>query len=210
MEFDREQEQMNAITHWIGLALGIVAVPILILAAYKSPISTNGEILGLILYGLGFLMVFAFSALYHHFSEGRLKNRLERWDHIGINFMIAGTYTPFVLAYANPASAWWLLSVIWGLAALGSVFNSIFPDKFRLLSVIIYVGMGLIIVLAPESFKSAIPSEQMQWIIAGAAVYIAGLIFYLWSFIYHHHALWHLFVLGGAICHYFGILGIFI
>jgi len=209
MKFSREQEKFNAITHFMGVALGLVALPFLILTAYRTPKSTNEEIIGLFFYGLGFLMVFAFSGLYHYYSDGKVKNRLERWDHVGINFMIAGTYTPFVIAYADPTSAWWLLSVIWGLAAFGSVFNSIFPDRFRILSMLIYVGMGLIILLAPDSFKSAIPSEQVHWIIAGAAVYILGLIFYVWTFFYQHHAVWHLFVLGGAVCHYFGILGMF-
>lgn len=210
MEFTREQEKINALVHFIGLGIGVVAVPILITVVFLAPYSTDWDLLGALVYGMGFIMVFTFSALYHHFHQPGLKNRLEIWDHIAIYFMIAGTYTPFILAYAAPEDRVGMLVICWGLALVGSIMKIFFTGKFRIFSMLIYVAMGLIIVAAPESFKSAIPSAQTGWILAGALVYLAGLVFYLGSFFRHHHAVWHLFVLGGALCHYVGIFKMFI
>lgn len=210
MEFSRGQERANAWVHFVGIAIGAVAVPLLIYLVIRAPSTSVWEVFGAALYGLGFMMVFTFSSLYHSFSNPRIKASLEIWDHIAIYFMIAGTYTPFAMAYAEWKDRALILTVIWSIALAGSVLKIFFTGRFRILSMLIYVVMGLLIVAAPESFKSSIPSAQLSWIIAGAVTYIAGLIFYLGAFFRHHHAVWHLFVLGGAICHYIGILKIFL
>ncbi len=210
MEFSREQEKINALVHFIGLGIGIVAVPSLVAVVFFSPFATQWDLFGTLIYGIGFLMVFTFSALYHHYSSPKLKDRLEIWDHIAIYFMIAGTYTPFILTYADPEIRIGMLAINWGLAITGSIFKIFFTGKFRIVSMLIYVAMGLMIVAAPDAFISAIPDAQAAWILAGALVYVVGLVFYLGSFFRHHHAVWHFFVLAGALCHYVGILKMFI
>lgn len=207
-EFNQEQERVNANTHFVALGFGIVLIPLLIVLAAKSPEVNSTEFLSIILYGTGFLMVFTFSALYHKFSHPKKKRLMEKLDHIGINFMIAGTYSPFVMVYAPPHEKWWLLSIIWVLASAGSIFNSIYPDKYRIISMLFYVGMGLTVFFSPAEFREAIPDFQMNWLIAGAGVYILGLIFYLRAFFKHHHAVWHLFVLCGALCHFIAVASI--
>ena len=210
MEFTREQESINALIHFIGLGIGVVAVPFLIVSVFLAPYSTDWDLFGASVYGLGFIMVFTFSSLYHHFRQPKHKNRLEIWDHIAIYIMIAGTYTPFILAYAVSEERFVMLGVVWSLAIVGSVLKIFFTGRFRIFSMLIYVAMGLMILAAPASFKAAIPAEQASWILAGVLVYMAGLIFYLCSFFRHHHAVWHFFVLGGALCHYVGIFKMFI
>jgi hemolysin III len=155
-------------------------------------------------------MVFTFSALYHYHSAPALKDRFEIWDHIGIYFMIAGTYTPFIIAYADQEDRILLLFGVWALAVIGSVFKYFFPARFRILSMLLYVVLGLLWFLAPASFKENVPTVQFYWILAGAIVYCSGLFFYVKASFKHHHAVWHLFVLVGACCHYVGVITMFV
>jgi len=207
-EFSPDEERLNAYTHFFALALGMVLVPILISIAVNSTNISATETASIVIYGLGFLMVFTFSALYHRISHPKRKRLMEKLDHFGINFMIAGTYTPFVMIYAPVQDKLWLLIMIWGLATAGATFNALFPDRYRIVSMLFYVAMGLTIFFSPDEFQVAIPAFQINWLIAGAAVYIAGLIFYIRPLFKHHHAVWHLFVLGGAICHFIAIVRI--
>jgi hemolysin III len=207
-EFTPEQERVNANTHFLALGLGLILIPILVVVAATNPEVSREEFVSILIYGAGFLLVFCFSALYHRFSNPKRKRLMEKLDHIGINFMIAGTYTPFVMAYAPPGQKWWLLSIIWSLASAGSIFNSIYPDRFRIVSMLFYIAMGLTVFYSPAEFQRAIPEFQMSWLTAGAVIYISGLAFYLRAFFKHHHAIWHVFVLGGALCHFVAIAGI--
>jgi len=113
------------------------------------------------------------------------------------------------LAYANPEDAKLMLWILWGLAFAGTVFKVFFTGKFRLVSTLIYLAMGWMVVFAPDSFSENLPQEQFYWIAAGGACYTIGAVFYLVKKIPFHHAIWHVFVLGGAFCHYLGILKIF-
>ncbi len=209
-EFSREQERVHANSHFVAAGIGLIAIPVLVVVAAMSPTSGTADLLGVLVYGLGFILVFTFSALYHYFTRPKMKHRFEIWDHIGIYFMIAGTYTPLIVAFAEREDQVWMLTGIWSLAAVGSVFKLFFPSRFRILSMLVYVVMGLLWFVAPRSFIESIPALQFNWIVAGAVVYLSGLLFYLWAFFKYHHAVWHLFVLGGAACHYVGILGIFL
>ncbi len=208
--FTPVQEKLNAGTHFLGLLIGLIAIPILLFFVISSPVSTVVDLAGTMVYGLGFIMVFAFSALYHHHTEPKLKYRFEIWDHFGIYFMIAGSYTPFILAYAKGSEQIALLIAIWIFAIMGSIFKFFFPDRFRIVSMLIYIAMGLLIVASPQDFKDALPAELVWWLAAGAVFYITGLIFYLWAIFKHHHAVWHCFVLAGACCHYMAVLKIYL
>lgn len=207
--FDAEQEYWNTRTHALGAVIAVFAAPALFTAAYLANHTPIAEYVGLAVYSFGFIMVFSFSALYHYFESPRRKDAMEIWDHFGIYFMISGTYTPFVLRYADAKDALWLLTTIWGIAAVGTIFKAIFPARFRIASMLLYVALGLVIILAPSSFKAGIPDDILVWIVAGACCYIFGLIFYIWAPFRHHHAVWHLFVLAGAIAHYIGIITIY-
>ncbi len=207
--FTPEQERFNANTHFAGMAFGILALPVLLYVVYNAPATVFSDVLGAVTYGIVVIMVFAFSALYHFFSTPKLKDRMEIWDHVGIYCMIAGSYTPFILAYAEKSDQALMLGTVWGFALIGSVFKYFYPARFRILSMMIYVVMGVLIIIAPQSFKDALPPLQLWLIVGGALVYLVGLVFYVWAMFEHHHAVWHIFVFGGAVTHYIAVIFIF-
>jgi hemolysin III len=208
-DYAPNHEKANIITHLFGFLFGLVALPFLVAAISKSGESTSGDVAGGIVYGIGFLMVFGFSTLYHAQKESKPRMLMKIWDHISIYYLIAGTYTPFLLAYAELADAKLMLWILWGLAFAGTVFKVFFTGKFRVVSTLIYLAMGWVVVFAPNSFSENLPQEQFYWIAAGGACYTIGAVFYLVKKIPFHHAIWHVFVLGGAISHFIGIMKIF-
>jgi hemolysin III len=203
-EYTGAHERANTLTHLAGFLFGLVAFPLLvqhILSGDARPLDP----IGAVVYGIGFLMVFGFSSLYHYHHEPARKRLMKIWDHISIYFLIAGTYTPLLLHYATTEVQTWMLGVLWGLTAFGTVFKIFFTGRFRLISTAVYVAMGWLIVLAPASFRQAIPDEQVLWIIIGGACYTIGVVFYLVEKIPFNHTIWHVFVLGGAISHFMGV-----
>lgn len=197
-------EIANSITHGIGILFGVAALPVLsALAATKNH---TIAVVGAAVYGFSFLLVFTFSTLYHAFQNPRVKKVLNIFDHISIYFLIAGTYTPFLLNYMMNATGITLLSVLWGLTILGIVFKLFFTGRFNYLSTAIYIGMGWILLFGGRSFFAAIPWPVLTMIIIGGVLYTVGTIFYLWEKLYYHHVIWHLFVLAAAICHYVAVL----
>ncbi|MCE2495112.1 MAG: hemolysin III family protein [Flavobacteriales bacterium] len=207
-EYSGAHERANTVTHFLGFLFGLVTFPLLV----RHILIEGGrpyDPIGAVVYGIGFLMVFGFSSLYHFHKEPKKKRLMKIWDHISIYFLIAGTYTPFLLHYATPRVQWNMLAVLWGLTALGTVFKVFFTGRFRLVSTGIYLAMGWLIILAPTSFRAALPDEQVQWIFIGGAFYTLGTIFYLIERIPFNHAIWHVFVLGGAVSHFIGIWKIF-
>jgi len=208
-DYSLQHERANILTHALGFLFGLGGLPILVAAIQESAETTAGDVAGGVVYGIGFLMVFGFSTLYHAQKNTKPRKLMKIWDHISIYYLIAGTYTPFLLAYADPPDAKTMLWILWSLAFAGTVFKIFFTGKFRLVSTMIYLAMGWLVVLAPGSFREALPDEQFFWIAAGGVSYTVGVLFYLVRVIPYHHAIWHLFVLGGAVCHYIGIFRIF-
>jgi hemolysin III len=199
-----QQELVNSIIHGFGIIFGIVSIPILIAFAIKSN-NTNG-IIGAAIYGFCFLQLFTFSTLYHGFQHQQVKRVLEILDHISIYFLIAGTYTPFLLIYLNNTFGITLLVVLWSLTALGIIFKIFFTGRWNIISTIVYVAMGCIMVVGGRTFFIEIPVDVMTMILIGGALYLLGVIFYLWEKYPYNHALWHFFVLAAAVCHYVAIL----
>jgi len=131
---------------------------------------------------------------------------LEILDHISIYFLIAGTYTPFLLIYLRNSFGIILLSVLWGLTILGIFFKVFFTGRFSLVSTIIYVLMGWIFFVGGKRFFNAMPRDVLIFIIIGGCLYTIGIIFYMWKGYGWHHAIWHFFVLAAAVCHYVAVL----
>lgn len=202
-------ERANVITHAAGFLFGLAALPVLISAVAQSPSTTTFDVVGSLAYSIGFLMVFGFSSLYHYAADLRRKGAFKMWDHISIYYLIAGTYTPVIIAFAESEVKQWMLVIIWGLAGAGTLFKLFFTGKFRLVSTAIYLAMGWMVVAAPASFQEAVPGDQIFWIGVGGVFYTIGVVFYLVKSIPYHHAIWHLFVLGGAVSHYICIWKIF-
>jgi hemolysin III len=199
-----KKELANSIVHGFGIIFGIVSIPILIAFAIKS--NNIVGIIGAAIYGFCFLQLFTFSTLYHGFQNVQAKRIFEILDHISIYFLIAGTYTPFLLMYLDTPFGVTLLSVLWGLTALGIIFKILFLGRWKIFSTLIYIAMGFIMVVGGRTFFESIPSNILTMILIGCALYLIGVIFYLWDKYPYNHAIWHFFVLAAAICHYVAIL----
>jgi len=202
--FNLKQELVHSIIHAFGIMFGIISIPILTALAAKN--ANVPGIVGASIYGFSFLMLFTFSTLYHGFQQPQVKRVLEIFDHISIYFLIAGTYTPFLLIYLNNSFGITLLSVLWGLTLLGIFFKVFFTGRFEILSVIIYILMGWILVVGGKRFFTALPTNVLIFIAIGGGLYSIGIIFYVWQKYRWHHALWHFFVLSAAVCHYVAVL----
>ena len=199
-----KKELVNSIVHGFGIIFGIVSIPILIAFAVKS--DNISGVIGAAIYGFCFLQLFTFSTLYHGFQNVQAKRIFEILDHISIYFLIAGTYTPFLLMYLETPFGVTLLSVLWGLTALGIIFKILFLGRWKIFSTLIYIAMGCIMVVGGRTFFESIPSNILTMILIGCALYLIGVIFYLWDKYPYNHAVWHFFVLAAAICHYVAIL----
>lgn len=199
-----KEELANSLTHGFGVLFGIVAVPILIaLATFEGNVP---GLVGAAVFGFSFLMVYGFSTLYHSVGYPPLKRVLRIMDHISIYFLIAGSYTPFILTYMLDTTGITLLSVLWGMTLLGIGFKVWFTGRFDKLSVIIYLVMGWLLVVVAKRFFAVVPGEVGIMLVAGGLSYSLGVIFYRWKRLPYHHAIWHLFVLGGSVCHYVAVL----
>jgi len=203
-EMRLKQELVNSIMHGFGILFGIISIPILITFSAKGD-NING-IIGSSIYGFCFLMVFTFSTLYHGFQHEKVKRALKILDHISIYYLIAGTYTPLILIYNNNSFGIPLLCVLWGLTVLGTVFKIFYCGRWEIISTAIYLLMGWSMLAGGKSFFESMPPAVLQMVVAGGIIYSLGVIFYLWDRYFYSHALWHLFVLAAAICHYVAIL----
>ena len=197
-------EMVNSIIHGIGVLFGVACIPLLTALAAKS--NNIPAIVGASVYGFCFMMLFTFSTLYHGFQQPTAKQAFKVLDHISIYFLIAGTYTPFILNFMFNTTGIVMLWILWGLTFLGIFFKIFFVNRFNIFSTVIYVLMGWIMVWGGNSFFSSMPRAVITLIAVGAGLYMAGITFYLWQKWKWHHAIWHLFVLAAAICHYVAVL----
>ena len=202
-ELEVREELFNAITHAIGIVFGIICIPILIVTAINH--SGTSILAGISIYGFSFLMVFTFSTLFHWTRHRKKKDILRILDHISIYFLIAGTYTPFILIFVNNAYGLTLLSVLWTLTLLGTIYKTFFTGKFEIISTLIYLIMGWMLLTGANAFFAKMPFSVMVLIICGGCLYTIGVFFYLWRWFAYHHGIWHLFVLSASICHYTAI-----
>jgi hemolysin III len=197
---DHKEEKINVLTHFPGILFGLTAMPILIgYALYHANLDIAA---GIIVYAICFLLVFTASTLFHLQNSGRLRMLLKKLDHISIYFMIAGTYTPFILIYVNNEFGMKLLVVLWSLSLLGTVFKIFFTGKMEILSVLIYLCMGWMCLTGAEEFFGGMPLAVKALVIFGGMLYSIGVVFYVWRLHAYHHAIWHIFLLIEAICHF--------
>jgi len=198
------KETINALMHLIGIIFCIASIPVL--SAIGASTGNIPGIIGATIYAFSFLMVFTFSSLYHGIQNEYVKNILHTCDHISIYFLIAGTYTPFLLVYMLNPFGITILSIQWSLVLIGIIFKILFIGKLRILSTIIYIAMGWLLLVGGREFFIVLPSPVIIMVIIGGGLYTLGCIFYLNRKLYYSHAIWHLFVLTAAICHYVAVL----
>jgi hemolysin III len=197
-------EKFNALTHIVGAVLALCGtVALVALAAVKGD---PWKIASVSIYGVTLVLLYSVSAFYHS-VRGRAKDILRELDHHGIYLLIAGSYTPFCLVSLRGPWGWTLLGVVWGLAVLGS-WQELRPRSgARILSIVIYVGMGWVALVGLIPLLKVLGPSGFAWLLGGGLFYTIGIVFYaLDSRLAHAHGIWHLFVIAGSAAHYVAIL----
>ena len=196
-------ERFNAWSHLAGSLLALVGAIWLITAA---SLHTNARaITSVSIYGACMVLLYATSTIYHS-VRGRSKRLWQKFDHLSIYLMIAGSYTPFCLISLQGAWGWSLFGVVWGLAAIGMLQEIKPRSQARVMSLVIYALMGWAAAVATGPLLAALGSAGFAWLVAGGVVYTLGIVFYaLDTKVRHFHGIWHLFVLGGSLMHFIAI-----
>jgi hemolysin III len=200
---DPRWELANALTHGAGVVAGLAGGAVLIVCA-----SLYGDVLKVVssaVFAATLVLLYTASTLYHAVRRPALKARLKVFDHCAIYLLIAGTYTPFALIGLRGGWGWSLFGVAWGLAVAGVVFKLFFTGRFPRVSTAIYLGMGWMAVVAIVPMLERLPRVTLAWLVAGGLAYTAGTVFYHNRRPYAH-AVWHLFVLAGSVCHFAAVL----
>ena len=198
------EEIANAITHGVGAVMAIAALVVLIvISAMKG---TVWHVVSFSIFGATLILLYFASTLYHSLTNVRAKNVFHKFDHISIYLLIAGTYTPFCLTALRGWIGWSVLGVVWGCAILGAVLKAISIGKRVRLSTILYVLMGWVILIAIKPLYHAMSFNGFMFLMAGGISYTFGTIFFIRDQVKYNHSVWHLFVLGGSVLHFFSVL----
>lgn len=198
-------ERFNSLTHLAGTLLSVVGLIALVLVAVNS--DDVWRIVSFSLYGVTLILLYLCSTLYHSIRDVGTKTIMRKLDHSAIFFLIAGSYTPYCLVTLRGPWGWSLFGVSWGLAFFGVFYELVLGRRWEWLSVTLYLIMGWLVLVAIWPLIQALPTQGMIWLALGGVVYSAGVYWYVNDEkIRHGHGIWHLFVLGGSICQFIGIL----
>ena len=203
-KYTKNEEIMNAVTHGIGAGLSIAGLVVLVVFA-----SMHGDVWKIVasaIYGASMIVLYTASTLYHSFSKTKAASKLNMFDHISIYYLIAGSYTPFMLVNLRGGWGWSIFGVVWACAIAGTVLKIIYGNKLRKVSTIIYLAMGWIIIIAIYPFVKNVETGGIILVVLGGLSYTIGVIFYKWKSLPFNHAIWHLFVLAGTVLQFFAVL----
>ena len=199
----RREEIANTVSHGFGLAAAIVATPFLCVAAARQP--SQAFFVGTIIFVATMWLLYLCSTVYHAWPRTRLKCALQIVDHAAIFLLIAGTYSPFTLGPMRGTLGWTIFSVVWLLALIGVIIKFLTGVRWKKLSLILYLGMGWLILLAFRQFVLVVPTATVIWLMAGGVAYTSGVFFFANERLRYSHFVWHLFVLAGTACHFCAI-----
>lgn len=200
----RGERIANALTHGIGIGLSVAALSVLVV--FAALWGDSWRVVSFAVYGSTLVLLYTASTFYHSFSHPRLRRIFWTFDHCAIYLLIAGTYTPFTLVTIRGGWGWSIFGIIWGLAIAGIAFKFLFPGRFEVVSTALYIAMGWLVIIAIKPVVAALPAGGVTLLVAGGLSYTLGVAFFAWSSLPYNHAVWHLFVLGGSVCHFFSIL----
>ena len=198
------EEFFNALTHGLGATAALAGGAVLITLA--ALFGDGWQLAGAIVFGICLLLLYLASTLYHAIQHPVAKARLKVFDHCAIYLLIAGTYTPFTLIALRGPWGWGLFAAIWTLAVAGVIFKLFFTGRFKLLSTAIYIAMGWLVVVAIEPMWGALDGWTIGWLFAGGLFYTLGTVFYHRPSLPYSHAIWHMFVIAGSVCHYVSVM----
>ena len=187
----------------MGFLAAAAATPALIARASRRP--DTGYLVGVSVFAATVMLLYLGSTLYHAFPQGKAKRVFHVIERSAIFLLIAGTYTPFALGPLRGAWGWTLIGIVWGLAALGVLLTALGRSRHPVLSVLLYLGMGWLMVAAIEPLRLHLAAEGLLWLLAGGVAYTAGVGFYAAKRVPYAHFVWHVFVLAGSTCHYMAV-----
>lgn len=202
--YSMAEEIFNAVTHGVGVVFAVAALTLMIV--FASIYGNAWHVVSVTIYGTTLVMLYVASTLYHSFTNEKVKRVFKILDHSAIFLLIAGTYTPFMLVTIRGLVGIILLSVVWAFAIVGIILKIFFVGRFKILSTIFYIFMGWLVVFALKPLITAMPAPGMWLLIAGGLLYTLGTFFYLRKNRAFNHGIWHLFVLGGSVCHFLAVL----
>ncbi|QDP00492.1 PAQR family membrane homeostasis protein TrhA [Thalassotalea sp. PS06] len=194
------EELVNSITHGVGALLSVAALTLMIIVATNAAQLTSA-----IIYGTSMILLFLASTLYHSITHTSVKSVLKLVDHCAIYLLIAGTYTPFMLISLEGAWGYAILSIVWTLAIAGIFFKLIFKQRFPKVSLATYLAMGWLVVIAMPEMIANVATGGLILLASGGAAYTLGAVFYAIKKIPFNHAIWHVFVLAGSVCHFLAV-----
>jgi len=203
-KYSLAEEIAHAITHGVGLLASIAGLVILIVFA-----SLRGDawhVVSVSVYGATLVLLYSASTFYHALPAPRAKSVFRTLDHAAIYLLIAGTYTPFMLVNLRGGWGWALFGVVWGLAVLGIVLEAVAKQRVRILSVVLYLGLGWLVAIAVKPLVQSVEPGGLVLLVAGGLAYSVGVVFYSWKRLPYHHAVWHVFVMAGSLFHFFAVL----
>jgi hemolysin III len=200
------EELTNSLTHGIGAVLSIAGLAVLILSA--ALYGNVWHVVSFSIYGVSLLLLYSISTLYHGIRYPVVKKFLRFLDHSAIFILIAGSYTPFVLVSLRGGWGWSIFGIVWTCAIIGIILKSILMDRFKKLSIAVYVVMGWLCLIALKEIIGHVPPISIVLLLLGGLFYTSGVVFYAWRRLPYHHAVWHVFVLIGSLFHYFAVLAL--
>lgn len=197
------EEIFNAVSHGAGglLSIGGTVVLIVFCAIYADV----WAVVSSCIYGASLIILYTMSTLYHAITNESAKKFFRVMDHNTIFFLIAGTYTPFTLVTLRGGLGWTLFGIVWGAAIIGIILNSIDLEKFRKPSIVCYILMGWVIIIAVKPMLSSLPKPSLVFLLTGGILYTVGIIFYSIKKLKYFHSIWHLFTVAGSVLHYFSV-----
>lgn len=200
----QSERRANVITHGFGFGLSVGCLVLLIV--FSCLRRGVWEVVSCSVYGATLVFLYLASTLYHSARTPKFQHLMRVIDHSAIYLLIAGTYTPYLLVPLRGPLGWSFLAVLWGIAVVGIVFQTLFIGRFKVVSTLSYLAMGWLVVATLAPLMRTVPGMAILWLAAGGACYTLGILFYGWKQLRYAHAVWHLFVLAGSLCHFFGIL----
>jgi len=202
-------ERLNSISHLVGAALALVGLGALLTVGLQT--GDPWTVISFAVFGTTMVLLYTMSTLYHSFQPPGLKRLFQLFDHISIYLLIAGTYTPFMLVSLRDGNGWLIFSIVWTLAAIGTLSEIFLKGRaVKVGQLIIYLGMGWACTYDLSSLRAALSETGFWWLTVGGLAYTGGIVFYIldkMKKLNHAHGIWHIFVLTGSMCHFVAVIG---
>ena len=211
MKYTKGEEIFNSVSHGIGAIFGITALVLMVV--FAAIYGNAWQVVSVSIYVATLIILYTMSTLYHAFTNRKVKRIFQIFDHTSIYLLIAGTYTPYCLVILRQDSykGWLIFGIIWAIAIIGIVLSAVFPKRFKVLNMLLYVIMGWAIIVAMPDIvrimKNLNSINCVYWLLAGGIAYTLGLIFYGIKKTPYFHSIWHLFVLAGSVLHFISVFG---